>query len=190
MGLSTNAFESDQRTRFRPPRKCPGFDFSKPGQKNFGDYVFNLPWREEKGYSVVLQKPEFLGYHYLLLTPKDLGGYSFWQNIPLVLLKGLLNGETKPNGTTISAATGSMITYKIPKFKEVVNIPDDFAGYLRSIGSIDEMVSMGIMTQKIASIAKSESAELEVEQKASLSEERGRNCKKARAFISCFLCGG
>ena len=41
---------------------------------------------------------------------------------------------------------------------------------------------MGIMTQKIASIAKSELAELEVEQKASLSEERGRSSKKARAF--------
>jgi hypothetical protein len=81
-----------------------------------------------------------------------------------------------------SAATDGMITYKIPKFKEEVNILDNFAGYLRSIGSIDEMVSMGIMTQKVASIAKSESGELEVEQKASLSKEKGGDSKKARAF--------
>jgi hypothetical protein len=154
----------------------------KPGQKKFGDYVFDLPWREEKGYSVLLQEPEFLGYHYLMLTPEDLGGYVFWQSTPLVLLKRLLNGDTKPGGFTITAAADGMITYKIPKFSEEVNIPDDFTNYLKSIGSIDEMVSMGIMTQRIASIAKSESAELGIEQKASLSEGRGRNSKKARAF--------
>ena len=48
----------------------------KPGQKDFGDYIFKLPWRGEKGCSVLLQEPEFLGYHYLVLTPEDLGGYS------------------------------------------------------------------------------------------------------------------
>jgi hypothetical protein len=154
----------------------------KPGQKNFGDYIFKLPWREENNCSVLLQEPEFLGYDYLVLAPEDLGGYVFWESIPLVLLKGLLNGETKTSGFTITAAADGMITYKIPQFKEVVNIPDDFAGYLRSIGSIDEMVSMGILTQKIAGIVKSESGKPEVEQKASLSEEKGRDSKKARAF--------
>ena len=116
------------------------------------------------------------------LIAKDLGGYVFWQSIPLALLRGLLSGETKPNGATISAVSGGMIIYKIPKFKEEVTIPDSFAGYLRSIGSIDEMVSMGIMTDKVTDIVKSESGELEVEQKASLSEEKGRDSKKARAF--------
>ena len=154
----------------------------KPGQKKFGDYVFDLPWREEKGYSVPLQQPEFLGYHYLMLTPEDLGGYVAWQSIPLVLLKRLLNGDTKPGGFTITAAADGMITYKIPKFSEEVNIPDDFADYLKRIGSIDEMVSMGIMTRKIADIAESASGELEVERKVSLSEGRGRNSKKAKAF--------
>ena len=154
----------------------------KPGQKTFGGHPFNLPWREQQGNLVLLQEPEFLGYYYLVLTPEELGGYVSWQSIPLVLLKGLLNGETKPAGVAIMAAADGIITYKIPKFKDVVNIPDDFASYLRSIGSIDEMVSMGIMTQKIANIAKSESAELEVERKASLLERRGGNSKKARAF--------
>jgi len=156
----------------------------KPGQKKFGDYVFNLPWREGKGYPVVLQEPEFLGYHYLVLIPKDLGGYSFWQSIPLVLLRGLLNGETKPNGTTISAASNSMITYKIPEFKEEVNIPDNFASYLRSIGSIDEMSNMGIVTEKVASVAKSELGELKVEQQVLSLEGKTirKDSKKARAF--------
>lgn len=156
----------------------------KPGQKNFGDYVFNLPRREEKGYSVLLQEPEFLGYHYLVLTPKDLGGYSFWQSIPLVLLKGLLNGETKPNGTTISAASDGMITYKTPKFKEEVTIPDSFAGYLKNIGNIDQMVSMGIITEKVGSIVKSELGELKIEHEASPLEDRikQKGTKKAKAF--------
>ena len=115
----------------------------KPRQKNFGDYIFKLPWREEKGCSVLLQEPEFLGYHYLVLTPEDLGGDVFWESIPLVLLKWLLNGDTKPSGFTISAASDTAVTYQIPKFKEEVTIPDSFAGYLRSVGGIDAMVSIG-----------------------------------------------
>ena len=154
----------------------------KPVQKTFGGYIFNLLWREEKGCSVILQEPELLGYYNTVLAPEDLGGYVFWESIPLVLLRGLLNGETKPAGTTISAASDGMITYKIQKFKGEVTILDSFAGYLRSIGSIDEMVSMGIMTDKVADIVKSESGELEVEQKASLSEEKRGHSKKARAF--------
>jgi hypothetical protein len=156
----------------------------KPGQKNFGDYIFDLPWREEKDYSVLLQEPEFLGYHYLLLAPEDLGGHSFWQNIPLVLLKGLLNGETKPNGTTIAAASDVVTTYKIQKFKEQVTIPDSFASYLRSIGSIEGMGNMGIMTEKVANVTKSELGELKIEREALPLEEKtkGRDTKKAKAF--------
>jgi len=63
-----------------------------------------------------------------------------------------------------------------------ITILDSFAGYLRSIGSIDKMVSTGIMTDKVADIVKIESGELEVEQKASLPEEKGRDSKKAKAF--------
>lgn len=154
----------------------------KSGQKNFGDYVFKFPWREEKGCSVRLEETEFLGYHYLVLAPKSLGGNVFWRSIPLVLLKGLLNGKTKPSGTTISAASDGLITYKIPKFKEEVNILNNFAAYLGNIGNIDAMVSMGIITQKVAGIAKSESGELEVEVKVKLSEEKREDSKKAKAF--------
>jgi len=156
----------------------------KPGRKTFGDYPFNLPWRQEKVYPVLLKEPELLGYHYFVLSPEALGGYMFWQTIPLLLLKGLLNGETRPNGTTISAASDGMITYKIPKFKEEVTIPDSFAGYLKNIGSIDQMVSMGIITEKVGDIVKSELDELKVEQKVSLSEEKvkQRDSKKAKAF--------
>lgn len=156
----------------------------KPRQKTFGDYVFNLPWREENGYPVPLHEPEFLGYHYLALTSEDLGGYSLWQSIPLVLLKGLLNGETRPNGTTISAATDSMITYKIPRFKEEVDIPGKFALYLKNIGNIDQMVSMGIIAEKVGSIIKSELSELKIERDAPSLEDRmkGKDTKKAKAF--------
>jgi hypothetical protein len=156
----------------------------KPGEKTFGNYVYNLPWRDEKGYPVPLKEPEFLGYYYLVFTPEDLGGYVFWQSIPLLLLRGLLGGETKPSGTTISAYSDGMITYKTQKFKEQVTIPDSFANYLRNIGNIDEMVSMGIMTGKVASVVKSELAELKIGHEALALEEKtkGKDTKKAKAF--------
>lgn len=157
----------------------------KPGKKSFGGYEFHLPRIEEKNYSVLLQEPRFLGYYYLILRPEDLGGYIFWQSIPLVLLKGLLNGETKPKGTTISAASDGMITYKIPKFKEEVDIPNKFANYLKDIGSIDEMVSKFKMNEKVASIVRAESEELKVKHKALSLEEKteGKHTKKAKAFL-------
>ena len=49
-----------------------------------------------------------------------------------------------------------MITYKIPKFEEDVAIPDSIVEYLRGIGTIDEMVARGIITDKIAGIVRSE----------------------------------
>jgi len=57
------------------------------------EVMYRRGFKGAKPKNVVLQAPEFLGYYYLVLTPKDLGGYSFWQSIPLVLLRGLLNGE-------------------------------------------------------------------------------------------------
>jgi len=87
----------------------------KPGEKNFDGYSFDLPRREEKGYTVQL-KEEFLGYDYLPLTPKDLGAV-FWQRIPLILLKELLEGGREPEGVTITAASDSGNTYKIQKFE-------------------------------------------------------------------------
>ena len=154
----------------------------KPGQRRFLGYAFDLPWREERGQSTPLQEWEFLGYHYLIASPEDLGGYIFWQSIPLVLLRGLLNGETNPDGVTISAASDGWINYKVPKFKDEVDIPDNFAGYLRSISSIDEMASIGIMTEKVASIAKGELGEFTVEDKASEYKVKRKDSKKAKAL--------
>ena len=121
-----------------------------PGQKDIDGYIFDLPWKEENGYSVLLKEPELLGYRYLVLTPEDLGGFIFALSIPLALLKCLLNDQ--PNGFTISAAVDGRITYKIPKVKGTVTVPDDFAGYLKSICSISQMVNFGIITQRIADI--------------------------------------
>lgn len=134
----------------------------KPESKNFG-----------------LKEPEFLGYDYFLLRPEDLGGYSFWQVIPLVLLKGLLNGETKPNGTIISAASDDSTTYKIPKFKEEVDIPDKFADYLKNIGSFDGMLNMGIMNEKVGSVVRS----LDGQKLESSEELKPLKSKKAKAFL-------
>ena len=144
----------------------------KPGKKSFGDYEFHLPRMEERNYSVLLQEPKLLGFYYLVLKPEELGGYVFFDSIPLILLRGLLNGDTKPDGVTISEALDDSVTYKIPKFKGEVTIPDSFASYLKEIGSIDEMLNMGIAIEKVASIAKSELSELKVEQKASLLEDK------------------
>jgi len=155
----------------------------KPGKKNFGDYEFLLPQIEEKDYSVTLQKPKFLGYYYLILSPEDIGGYVFWESIPLILLKGLLNGEIKPEGTTISAASDEEVTYRIPKVKDEITIPNSFAGYVKTIGTIDRMVSMNILTEKVASIVIAELNELNVEQEAPPREDKVKreDTKKAKA---------
>jgi len=151
----------------------------KPGKKSFGDYSFDMSWIDEKGHSVLMREPEFLGYHYLVLNPADLGRYV-WQSIPLVLLSGLLKGERKPASTTISATSDSTISYKIPKFKQEVIIPDNFASYLREIGEIDHIVNMGIITEKVAGIVKNE---LQSEQTLLEGKIERRDTKKAKAFL-------
>ena len=83
-----------------------------------------------------------------------LGGWSFSQNIPLVLLNGLLSGETQPGGTVIVGASDDAVAYEIEGFTEEVEIPTQFAEYLERIGSIDEMLGMGIMSEKVGNIVK------------------------------------
>jgi len=154
----------------------------KSGQRNFGDYLFKLPWKEENGYTVLLKEPEFLGYHYFVLDPQHFGNRIFWQSIPLVLVKGLLNGETMPEGTTITAVSETMVTYQIPKFKGDINIPDNFAAYLKSIGSIDKMADLGIITPKVASISKSKIGESKAEQSTCPTVDKRGTSKKAQSF--------
>ena len=155
----------------------------KPGQKEFNGYVFDFPWGEKKeGTSGKTQ--ELLGYHHFVLTPEELGGWSFWQDIPLVLLKGLLSGETQPSETVIVSASDDAVTYEVEGFAKTVEIPTQFAAFLEHIGSIDEMVGMGIMTNKVGNIVKAALAELEVNRKTSPAREKstGGNSVKEKAF--------
>ncbi len=102
-------------------------------------------------YFTELEKPEFLGYHYLLLTPSDLGSV-FWQSIPLVLIQGLLNGETEPSGTMIVEASGDWTTYRVKNFEGDITIPDSFQAYLKELGGIDGLLIVGILDEKVANI--------------------------------------
>jgi hypothetical protein len=155
----------------------------KPGQKKFNGYVFDFPWREEKESSSV-KTQEFLGYHHVVLTPEDLGGWSFWQDIPLVLLKGLFSSESQPSGTVIISASDDDMIYEVEGFGEEVEIPTKFAEYLERIGSIDEMVGMGVMTEKVGNIVKAALVELEGKHKIPPAGEknRRRDSMKERVF--------
>jgi hypothetical protein len=154
----------------------------KPGQKQFNGYVFDFPWGEKKDSSSVKAR-EFVGYHYFLLTPEELNGWSFWQDIPLVLLTGLLSGETRPSGSVITSASNDEMTYKVEGFEEEVEIPSQFAEYLEHIGSIDGMVDMGIMSKKVGTIVQAALAELEAKRKTPSATEkvRRRDSIKERA---------
>jgi len=146
----------------------------KPGQRQFNGYVFDFPWGEKKDSSSV-EARELLGYHHFLLTPEELNGWSFWQDIPLVLLRGLLSGETQPSGTVITSASNDEMTYKVEGFEEEVEIPSQFAEYLEHIGSIGGMVGMGIMSKKVGTIVQTALAELEAKRKTpSATEKVGR----------------
>lgn len=159
----------------------------KPGRESFSGYTFQFPWRGEEGHSILAREPEFLGYHYHILTPSDLSSHVFWQTVPLVLLRGLLSGEIKPAGTTITAASDGLITYKIPKFKEEVTIPNSFAEYVKKIGTIDGMLSMGIITEKVAGIIKSELGQLQSGQEpSSLEDEAKRQGSKKAMAVKLF----
>ncbi|MGB6873721.1 MAG: hypothetical protein WBE46_06260 [Dehalococcoidia bacterium] len=155
-----------------------------PEKRSFDEYEFLLPWIEERNGLALLEKPRFLAYHYLILRPEDLDGYVFWESIPLVLLKGLLNGETRPDGCTILAASDSVTTYRIQGVEEEVDVPDKFVEYLKSIGSIDKMVGMGVMTEKVGNIVKAALGELEVKRKIPPAREKAgrRDSMKERAF--------
>lgn len=156
----------------------------KPGKKTFDGFEFPLPWIEEKNNLALLHKPKFLGYFYLILRPEDIGGQVFWESIPLALLKGLLNGEIRSEGATISAASGEQVIYRIPKVEDKIAIPNSFAGYLKTIGTIDRMVDVDIMSKKVASIVIAELNGLKMEQEIPSPEGKVKreDTRKARAF--------
>ena len=156
----------------------------RPGKRSFDEYEFLLPWIKEKNGLALLEKPRFLAYHYLLLRPEDLGGHVFWESIPLVLLQGLFNGEARSDGCTILAASDSVTTYRVQGFEDEVDVPDKFVEYLKSIGSIDEMVNMGVMTEKVGNIVKAAIGEVEAKRRTSPAREKTgrRDSMKERAF--------
>jgi hypothetical protein len=156
----------------------------RPGNISFDGYEFRLPWIKDKNGLPLLEKPKFLGYHYLILSPEELGGYVFWESIPLVLLKGLLNGEARPGGSTISAATDGVVTYRVQGLEEELEVPDKFAEYLKSIGSMDKMIDMGIMTERVGNIVKAAVGELEAKRKIPPATEKAgrRDSIKEKAF--------
>ncbi|MFO7996193.1 MAG: hypothetical protein R6U93_03465 [Dehalococcoidia bacterium] len=175
---------------------CLDFDFDifaaayaevwlRPRKISFDGYEFVLPWMKDKNGLPLLEKPKFLGYYYLLiLRPEDLGGHVFWESIPLALLRGLFNGEARPEGVTILAATDGVITYRVQGLEEEVEVPDKFAAYLKSIGNMDKMIGMGIMTERVGNIVKAAVGELEVKPKIPPATEKAgrRHSIKERAF--------
>jgi hypothetical protein len=119
-----------------------------------------------------------------VLTPEDLGS-SFWQSIPLVLLKGLLSGETRLSGATVISASDDEVTYEVEGFEEEVEIPTEFAEYLKSTGSIDGMTMIGIITETIADIVKAELEKIDKGQRGLSvvsSTLKNKDTLKAKAF--------
>ena len=155
----------------------------KPGKKSFDGFDFPLPYVEGKNGLSLLESPKFLGYYYCISRPEEIKAHIFWKRIPLIILKGLLNGEIRPEGTTISAASDEGITYRIPKLEDEITIPNAFADYLRSIGTIDQMVSMNILTKKVADIVKSELIGLAETCEIPSSEERVKRQDTKKASL-------
>jgi hypothetical protein len=156
----------------------------KPGNISIDGHEFILPWTKDQNGLPLLKKPKFLGYYYSILRPEDLGGHVFLESIPLVLLKGLLNGEARPDGCAILAASDSDTTYRVQGFAGEVDVQDKFARYLKSIGSMDKMIEMGVMTEKVGNIVKAAVGELEVKRKIPPATGKAvrRDSKKERAF--------
>lgn len=156
----------------------------RPGKKNINGYEFALPLIEDGNGLVQLDRSKFLAYHRLILTPKELAGYVFWMSIPLILLTGLLSGETRPDGCTISAASDSVTTYRVQGFEKEVDVPDQFAEYLKSIGSIDEMIALGIMPEKVGRIVKAALGDVEAKGETPPARDKAlrRGSTKERAF--------
>ena len=157
----------------------------KPKEKTFGICRFNLPAEEEGNVLVPLEEAKLLGYFHVLLAPEDLDGYVSFEVIPLVLFNWLLKGGAKPAGVTISAASDGIITYKIANFQGEVTIPDKFAYCLKNIGSFDDLLNMGWVSEKVANIVRSQLGESKVEPEVAPQKKdkiERKDTGKARAF--------
>lgn len=131
-----------------------------------------------------MESPELLGLYYSILEPKSLGTSVPCKSIPLVIVKGLLQGEILPEGTTVSAASLGITTYRVQGFGKEVHVPDQLAEYLRSIGSIDAMIAAGIMAEKVGKIVKAPLTSVEARRRARpvAGHIAKKGSKKERAF--------
>jgi hypothetical protein len=125
----------------------------KPRKKSFGGYTFKLPVIGQGNYSIELQEPKFLGFHYIHFATSTLPA-TFWQRMPLSLIKSLDDSVGEPNGITIIEASENAVTYRIKNFEKDVIIPGIFIDFLKAVGGIEGMVNRGIMTQEVASIVR------------------------------------
>ena len=98
----------------------------RPAKIILDGYEFLLPRVKDGNGLPLMEKPKLLGYYCVILGPEDLGSHLFWKRIPLVLLKELISGEEKPDGSTILAATDSTTTYRVQGLQKEVEVPDRF----------------------------------------------------------------
>jgi len=157
--------------------------FLKQGKKTFEGFEFSLPSIEEKDNFSLLKNTKFLGYYYSIIRPNDFNGYVFWKRIPLILLEGLLTGKTEPEGTTILAASDTVTIYRVQGFEREVNVPDKFAKYLRTIGGINELVGMGIISEKVGNIVRVVLGRGEVKWRVPLAGAKGKRGDSMKAQV-------
>ncbi|MFC1912687.1 hypothetical protein ACFLX7_00600 [Chloroflexota bacterium] len=119
-----------------------------------------------------LQEPKPLGYYQITITPSKT---DFWQSIPLIIIRALLDGILQPPGTTISERTDELTVYEVEKFDmETCAIPISFERYCHRLGSLEKMKETQIIKERTAEI-------LELSQPISINRKESKS-KKAKAF--------
>jgi len=108
---------------------------------------------ERGGYSVIgdLEKPQFLGYWYQLLT---LGDFS-WEKIPVSLVQGLIDGELQPPGAKVSEiGRDGDIFYSPDGVEDEIRIPEDFRNYLIKAREKGGLAALGVIPPEVDTIIK------------------------------------
>ncbi len=141
----------------------------KPGKKSFGDYTFKLPVIDQGDYSIELREPKFLGYHYIHFATSSLPK-TFWQAIPVSLIASLSDADVEPSSVTILEASESAVTYRIKGFEKAVIVPAIFTDFLKAVGGLAGMASIGVMSQKVADIVLREVTEVGTVPRKQISE--------------------
>jgi len=168
----------------------------KPGKVAINGYEFELPLVEHpvniklekqlissSSYIAPLREPTFLGYSNLVLSTDELQldelGYEFWQIIPCVLIQGLMEGNSEPEGCTIIEAYEGWTIYQVDDFDEEVKMPHSFGRYLREMGGWDSLRERGIITDEIMGTVQRAMARVKVEQLPQLGTSEGNQIVEA-----------